>query len=154
MNDLGALCLLTIVIGPLFDGNIINWIFNMSIDQSTESWNQVIHGEPASKANSRRLVQIGGKPRVIKSKKALDYCKNFERQAKPPKDPIAGDVRLNVTIWYKTRRPDLDPSLIMDLLQKVGVIQNDRQIKEIHALHDLDKESPRAFVEIVKLEES
>jgi len=126
----------------------------MSIEKTTESWIQLIQGEPASKANSRRLVQIGGKPRVIKSKKALDYCKNFERQAKTPSSPIAGDVKLNVTIWYKTRRPDLDPSLIMDLLQKVGVIQNDRQIKEIHALHDLDKENPRALIEIVRLEGS
>tara|TARA_R110000824_G_scaffold17145_15_gene70091 strand:+ start:1237 stop:1617 length:381 start_codon:yes stop_codon:yes gene_type:complete len=124
----------------------------MSIEKTTESWIQLIQGEPASKSNSRRLVQIGGKPRVIKSKKALDYCKNFERQVKPPAEPIVGDVKLSVTIWYKTRRPDLDPSLIMDLLQKVGVIQNDRQIKEIHAFHALDKEEPRALIAIEKLE--
>jgi Holliday junction resolvase RusA-like endonuclease len=152
MNDSGALCLLTIVIGSLSNGAILNWIADMSIEKTTESWIQLIQGEPASKANSRRLVQIGGKPRVIKSKKALDYCKNFEQQAKPPAEPIVGDVKLSVTIWYKTRRPDLDPSLIMDLLQKVGVIQNDRQIKEIHAFHALDKEDPRALVAIEKLE--
>ena len=34
-----------------------------------------IHGEPASKANSRRFVLIGGKPRFIKSKKALFILK-------------------------------------------------------------------------------
>ena len=38
----------------------------------------VVKGEPASKANSRRLVTIGGRPRFIKSKKALDYVKAFE----------------------------------------------------------------------------
>ena len=117
-------------------------------------WNQIIFGEPASKSNSRRLVSIKGKPRVIKSKKALEYSKNFENQAKPPDVPVEGDVRLEVTIWYRTRRPDLDPSLIMDLLQKVQVIENDRQIKEIHAVHRLDKENPRADITIAKLKES
>ena len=38
----------------------------------------VVKGEPASKSNSRRLVTIGGRPRFIKSKKALDYVKAFE----------------------------------------------------------------------------
>jgi Holliday junction resolvase RusA-like endonuclease len=123
----------------------------MSTDKSIEIWDQVILGEPASKANSRRLVTIGGKPRVIKSKKALEYSKHFEQQARPPAEPITGDVKLAVTIWYATRRPDLDPSLIMDLLQKVGVIENDRQIKEIHAVHDLDKENPREAIRITKL---
>lgn len=37
----------------------------------------VIHGEPASKANSRRLVLMGGKPRFIKSNKAQEYTKYF-----------------------------------------------------------------------------
>jgi len=123
----------------------------MSIEKSEEIWDQTIIGEPASKANSRRLVTIGGKPRVIKSKKALDYSKQFEKQARPPAQPITGDVKMAVKIWYKTRRPDLDPSLIMDLLQKVGVIENDRQIKEIHAVHALDKENPRSEVRITKL---
>ena len=115
-------------------------------------WNQTIFGEPASKSNSRRLVSIKGKPRVIKSKKALEYSKNFENQAKPPDVPVEGDVRLEVTIWYRTRRPD--SSLIMDLLQKVKVIENDRQIKEIYAVHRLDKENPRADITIAKLKES
>ena len=33
----------------------------------------VIRGELASKSNSRRLVTIGGKPRFIKSAKALAF---------------------------------------------------------------------------------
>jgi|TARA_R110000751_G_scaffold58751_3_gene123791 Holliday junction resolvase RusA-like endonuclease len=117
-------------------------------------WTQTIKGEPASKANSRRLVLIKGKSRFIKSKKALDYCKEFESQVVPPLEPICGDVKMAITIWYKTRRPDLDPSLIMDLLQKVGVIENDRQIKEIHAVHQLDREFPRSAIRITTLEKS
>ena len=36
-----------------------------------------IFGEPASKANSRQLVTIKGRPAFIKSKKALDFIKQF-----------------------------------------------------------------------------
>jgi Holliday junction resolvase RusA-like endonuclease len=123
----------------------------MSTGKDTVFWEQIIPGEPASKSNSRRLVSIKGKPRVIKSEKALKYSKQFESYVRPPDCPITGDVKLIVEIWYKTRRPDLDPSLIMDLLQKTQVIENDRQIKEIHAFHHLDKENPRAKITISSL---
>ncbi len=38
----------------------------------------IINGEPASKANSRRLVTIKGRPAFIESKKALAYVKLFD----------------------------------------------------------------------------
>ena len=87
---------------------------------------------------------------MIKSEKALSYSRAFAAQAKPLPEPIEGDISVTVKIWYKTRRPDLDPSLIFDLLQKTEVIKNDRQIKEIHAYHFLDKENPRAWITIQK----
>ena len=40
----------------------------------------VVKGQCYSKANSRRLVQIGGKPRFIKSKQALKYSEDFAWQ--------------------------------------------------------------------------
>ena len=123
----------------------------MSTDKNDSLWNQIILGEPASKSNSRRLVNINGKPRFIKSKKALEYSKLFETQVVPPACPFEEDVKLSITIWYKSRRPDLDPSLIMDLLQKTRVIKNDRQIKEIHAIHRLDRGNPRSSIEIFPL---
>ena len=39
-----------------------------------------VHGEPASKANSRKMVLIKGRPALIKSQKARDYVKTFEQQ--------------------------------------------------------------------------
>tara|TARA_R100000655_G_scaffold3892_4_gene12976 strand:+ start:980 stop:1354 length:375 start_codon:yes stop_codon:yes gene_type:complete len=111
-------------------------------------WTQTILGEPASKANSRRLVSLGGKPRFIKSQKALEYSRDFAAQVLPPEQEICEDICVRIKIWYRTRRPDLDPSLIFDLLQKERVIKNDRQIKEIHAFHGLDKEKPRSQIEI------
>jgi hypothetical protein len=41
-----------------------------------------IDGEPASKANSRQLVTIRGRPAFIKSKKARDYVKTFKTSAR------------------------------------------------------------------------
>jgi hypothetical protein len=36
----------------------------------------VIHGEPASKANSRELVTLKGRPALIKSEKARRYVRD------------------------------------------------------------------------------
>lgn len=48
---------------------------------SNDILNITIHGEPCSKANSRRLVKSKtGRPLFIKSQKALDYVKSFIKQ--------------------------------------------------------------------------
>lgn len=113
-------------------------------------WSKDVLGEPASKSNSRRLVRVRGIPRVIKSEKAIKYKKLFLSQVSED-HPIEGDVELGVVVWYATRRPDLDVSLIMDLLQEAGVIVNDRQIKIIKAYHQIDKENPRSFIGVRRL---
>ena len=81
-----------------------------------------INGEPASKANSRRMVTIAGRARFIKSKKAIDYVK-----------------------------PDLDESVILDCLEGYAY-KNDRQVKEKHIYHGLDKENPRAEITVEPIE--
>lgn len=101
-------------------------------------------GEPASKANSRRIVKFGNLSRMIKSQKALDYCSAFKRQVKTSR-LLAGDIVVKMTIWYASRRPDLDESLILDLLQGVAYT-NDRQVKEKHIFWGLDKENPRTEI--------
>lgn len=113
-------------------------------------WSKEVLGEPASKSNSRRLVRVRGIPRVIKSEKAIKYKKLFLSQVSED-HPIEGDIELGVVVWYATRRPDLDVSLIMDLLQEAGVIVNDRQIKIIKAYHQIDKENPRSFIGVRRL---
>lgn len=113
----------------------------------------VIHGEPASKANSRRLVLIGGKPRFIKSNKAQEYTKYFLGQCPQLPSLLQGDIRLDITIHYASRRPDLDESLILDLMQG-RIYENDRQIKERHAYWGLDRDNPRAEITVTALRES
>ena len=127
---------------------------NATIENNMEhEWTQEITGEPASKSNSRRIVRIHGNTRIIKSKKALEYRDNFLSQVRPPDIPIEGDIELEVVVWYKTRRPDLDISLIMDLLQEGLVIVNDRQIKVIKAYHQLDKFNPRSAIGLRRVSE-
>ena len=115
-------------------------------------YTQVIYGEPASKANSRRAVVIGGKPRFIKSKKALDYGKNFISQCEIQAPLFDGPVAVGMRIYYSSRRPDLDESLILDLLQD-RVYVNDRQVKAKVIAWGLDKEEPRAEIIVAPLEE-
>jgi Holliday junction resolvase RusA-like endonuclease len=111
-------------------------------------WQAVIHGETASKANSRRLVTIDGRPASIKSDKALAWLRDAIRQiANKPPAPFEGDIGMDCRIYYASRRPDLDESLVMDMLQHAGVIRNDRSIREKHVFGYVDRRNPR--VEIV-----
>ena len=110
----------------------------------------VVTGEPASKANSRRFVSIGGKPRFIKSKKALVYARDFDLQCPVRKNLFEEDLSIAIKIYYRTRRPDLDESLILDLLQG-RVFKNDRSIKSKYVEHGLDKEHPHSVIVISSL---
>ena len=116
-----------------------------TIWRGTQALVWVIYGEPASKANSRRAVRIGGMSRLIKSAKALNYSEVFKQQARPLAVLIEDDVRVTMKIHYASRRPDLDESLILDLLQGVAYV-NDRQVKEKHIYWALDRENPRSEI--------
>jgi Holliday junction resolvase RusA-like endonuclease len=143
-----------------------------------------ILGEPASKANSRKIVQLGGKNitvdgkmvraggrvAVIKSDKALGYAKDFRRQLpRSARVMFAGPIRVTMTIYYASERPDLDESLILDLMQPLwlkvgeggngkrvlgepGVYINDRQIVERHVYKRIDRRNPRAEIEVTAME--
>jgi Holliday junction resolvase RusA-like endonuclease len=110
----------------------------------------IVEGETASKSNARQLVKIGPRLVPIKSKKALAYKACFAALA-PTIDPlIDGDVLLFCHIFYATRRPDLDESLIMDCLEGKAY-KNDRQIKAKIILHGLDRKSPRVEIKIARI---
>jgi len=123
-----------------------------------------ILGEPASKANSRRLVTIHDRPASIKSRKALDY-EGDARQQIPPKARLRleGPVCVTLHLYYRTQRPDLDESIVLDVLQdqfsrtnprylmQSGVYRNDRQVREKHVFHYIDAENPRAEIVVEEL---
>lgn len=123
-----------------------------------------ILGEPASKANSRQLVSFGDRPAIIKSQKARDYERAAILQIPDAaKLMLAGKLRMTLRIYYATERPDLDESVVLDVLQakfkidkrtkerslvRRGVYLNDRQVREKHVFHAVDRRNPRAEIEI------
>lgn len=114
-----------------------------------------ILGELCSKSNSRRIVLRGKYPRVIKSDKALNYEKISDLQLRKQlvnHRAFEGYVSMEAHVYYASKRPDLDISLLQDVLEKAGVFLNDRQIVEIHAFKYWDKENPRTIVRVKEVE--
>lgn len=123
-----------------------------------------ILGQPCSKANSRQIVTIGQRPQVIKSKEARAYEHDALRQIPPAaRVRLDGPVRVTMRLFYASERPDLDESIVLDVLQdrwakvkdrhseqrelvQAGVYRNDRQVREKHVYWGLDKENPRAEI--------
>lgn len=107
----------------------------------TEPFSFWIDGAPFSKANSRQLVNIGGRPSSIKSAKALAYADVFAKQCPRLKELFLEDVHLDIDIYYPDRRRDLDESLVLDLMQK-KIYANDRQVKSRRVRWNLSKTKP------------
>lgn len=120
----------------------------------TRRWHGIIQGEPASKANSRQIVKIGGKLRVIKSMKARRYVSDVARQVEPLTEDkqLRAPIRMTAHVYYASERPDLDPSLILDALQG-RVYANDRAVREMHLFHHIDRENPRAELTLCEIED-
>jgi Holliday junction resolvase RusA-like endonuclease len=128
----------------------------MSKDNSTsfppaQAISFTIFGEPASKANSRRIAKMGSMIRVIKSEKALNYSDAFKQQCPKLAELIECTVAVRIKIYYASRRPDLDESLILDLMQG-SIYRNDRQVREKHIFWGLDPENPRAEIRVEPLQ--
>lgn len=140
-----------------------------------------ILGECCSMKNQRQLVHFGGKPALIKSAKAREYEKTASLQIPmAARQMLIGPVRATIHIFYASERPDLDEALLLDLLaaryekkkgrmvklaegeyaygpgERVliarGVYENDRQVREKHIYHAIDRANPRAEIEIEPME--
>lgn len=140
----------------------------MIIELGEKLFSAVIVGEPCSKSNSPQLnVQevnafdiVGGtltkkkkrKPKYRKSESADLYCEAFELQMNALKvaigwgAPIQDEVFMVCVIYYTSQRKDLDESLICDMLQKTGIVKNDRLIRTRFTDHFIDKQRPRANI--------
>jgi hypothetical protein len=109
-----------------------------------------ILGEPASKANSRQLVRFGKRPAFIKSPKARAYAQSAAMQVTRAKPLMEGPLGVVIKIYYASERPDLDESVILDVLQG-RVYKNDRQVRKKFVEHAIDRVNPRAHVTIYEL---
>lgn len=134
-----------------------------------------ILGEPASKANSREIVprkkrlpngEFKTVPVSIKSEKALAYEQDALRQIPPRcRVQLTGPVYVQMRIYYASERPDLDESVVLDVMQdryatigkgesarrelvQKGVYINDRQVRKKLVEHFIDRANPRAEITI------
>jgi len=89
----------------------------------------------------------------IKSKKALSYMKAFDQQCRILDPLMDEDLAIAMMIYYRTRRPDLDESLVLDLLQG-RVYKNDRAVKLKYVEHGLSKDDPRVVMAIGPLSQA
>ena len=87
---------------------------------------------------------------VIKSAKAIAYVKAFRAQCQHLNPLMAGDLEVEIDIFYRTRKPDLDESLILDAMQGL-IYENDRQIKAKHIRHHISKARPQAIIRVQTL---
>ena len=111
----------------------------------------LISGDLMSKSNSRIMTHRNGSPRLIKKQKALEYIDSSILQLKSQlrsHRTFTEPVYLHIIVYYSSKRPDLDISLIQDILEKVGVYKNDRLVYEIKAYKKFDKNNPRCEIEV------
>jgi hypothetical protein len=116
-------------------------------------------GQPPRKSNSRRLVRNKktGRQLVIKSRKALQWMEDAgwqipadaKRKVGGPDQPL----RIVFYVRYRTRLADLSTELIMDTLQKYGVIRGDRYVFEKAEQKIIDKEDPGVDLVITETRE-
>jgi Holliday junction resolvase RusA-like endonuclease len=113
-----------------------------------------IYGQVPSKSNGYRVTCIAGRGQLYKTKELKMYEKNFGLQYKRhPK--ILGNFELIVSVYFRSNKSDLDGmfKVVLDCLQGVDAIDNDRYCMRIVASKYVDKENPRVEITLNPLED-
>lgn len=111
----------------------------------------IVQGNLPSMKNRRRIVtnRRTGTQALIKSKECMEYEKRFFPEISPYLHeyrrnlPIPVPVHLIANVYYRTKRSDLDVNYLMDLLQAIGIIDNDNLVANISAKKEVDRDNPR-----------
>jgi len=76
---------------------------------------------------------------------------NLDKRLEEPTGDIVVEIK-----WYVKRPRDIDAGIkiLLDIFQKQGVYENDKQVKELHVYNRVDKERPRVEVSIENLNTS
>lgn len=81
-----------------------------------------------------------------------DFLIQVPRSAKRALGSIKRPLRATVRVFYPTFQQDADVEVVFDLLQKSGVVRNDRYIREKHIYaHQVDKKNPRVEIEVSEI---
>jgi Holliday junction resolvase RusA-like endonuclease len=108
---------------------------------------QIIQGICPSKSNCYKVGPHG----LYKSKALADYEKAFYLQCHYYRNKaITGLFELHLDVYYPANRADLDNALkcILDCLEHVGAIKNDRNCVKIVAQKFVSRNEPRIEFEI------
>jgi Holliday junction resolvase RusA-like endonuclease len=111
---------------------------------------QTIHGTCPSKSNCYRI----GTHALYKTDALRKYEDLFFIQCNQYRNAnIKGYFEFHIDVYYPNQRADLDNSLkvVLDCLQRVNAVQDDRKCVKIIAQKFLDKTKPRIEFEIVKV---
>ena len=97
-------------------------------------------------------INVDSKSPMYKKKRARDWEKEagytIIRQWPGRRDPMQGPVKVGIH-WYYKYNIDIDAGLkiLLDLLQKMRVYEDDRQVRKIMFIDiDPDPENPRVEV--------
>lgn len=119
---------------------------------------EIIYGQCIAKANHYMSVKgRGGERRIIKDDAIRDYERSFSTQCKKYKNKhIDEPFTLNIVVYHSAFRFDLDNSLktVLDCLQYVGAITDDKNCTHINAIKRVDKRKPRIEFSIVPIMET
>ena len=118
---------------------------------------ETIHGQIIAKANHYQAVPgKGGAKRIIKDGKIRAYERSFMQQCRIYRNRhISGRFRLFVRVFHGSVRFDLDNSLktLLDCLQMVGAITDDKLCFQIEAEKKIDRYHPRVEFALLEVNE-
>lgn len=118
---------------------------------------EIIHGQILAKANHYQAVSGKfGTKRIIKDEKIRTYERSFAQQCKMYRNRgISSRFRLFVRVFHSSVRFDLDNSLktLLDCLQMVGAITDDKLCFQIEAEKKIDRYHPRIEFAILEVNE-
>lgn len=118
---------------------------------------EVIQGQIIAKANHYQAVPgRNGEKRIIKDEKIRAYERSFMSQCTKYRNRrISSRFRLFVRVWHSSVRFDLDNSLktLLDCLQMVDAITDDKLCFQIEAEKRIDKYHPRIEFALLEVNE-
>lgn len=118
---------------------------------------EVVYGQIIAKANHYQVVPGKyGVKRIIKDEKIRAYERTFMEQCEKYKNKrISSRFRLFVKVFHSSVRFDLDNSLktLLDCLQMVGAIEDDKLCFQIEAEKRIDKHRPRVEFALLEVNE-
>jgi Holliday junction resolvase RusA-like endonuclease len=103
-------------------------------------------------AKNRKIQSRRG---TFKNPEVVAFERDFARLV--PRDVCKGlgslerPLRAIVSVFYPSRKSDLDCALLYDCLQTAGVVTNDRHIIEKHEFGHVDKDNPRVEIIVEEL---